>query len=265
MLDITAARELAIRAAEIAGNIALDNFDRPKDIRFKSRANPVTNVDLEAERAIVDLVVATFPQHNILSEEAQAIDRGDEFTWVIDPLDGTMNYSSGIPIFCVSIALARLDTPILGVVYDPIRKETFVGVENGGAFLNGKGIRVAEKESLQQANIGLDLGYQEISRSRGLNTMLKIRQDVQAFRLIGSAVLGSCYAACGRFDLYFHPSVYAWDLAASTIIAREAGAVVTEFSGGAATIKSHNFIIANPTLHAQFLAQAGPHLTQEYP
>ncbi len=265
MFDLKSARQLAIQAAETAGNIALASFDKPKDIRFKGRANPVTNVDLEAEASIVKLIEETFPDHNILTEEVNTVDRGSEFTWVIDPLDGTMNYSSGIPIFCTSIALARSDTPILGVVYDPIRKDLFVAEEGKGAFLNGKRIYTTKKRSLSEANVGLDLGYQEISRLRGIETMLGLRLIIQSFRLIGSAVLGSCYAACGKFDLYFHPSVYAWDLAASTIIAREAGAVVTEFSGQEVTIRSHNFVVSNSEIQAQFLSQAGPTLSREYP
>lgn len=265
VIDLTSARLLAVQAAEAAGKIALANFDRRKDIRFKSRGNPVTNVDLEAERAIVNLIGSKYPQHSILSEEVAAVDRGDEFTWVIDPLDGTLNYTSNIPIFCVSIALARLDRPVLGVVYDPIRKELFVAEEGGGAFLNRKRIRVAQKDSLQTAAVGLDLGYQNLPRHRALETMFKLRQDVQSYRLIGSAVLGSCYAACGRFDIYFHPSVYAWDLAASTIIAREAGALVTDFSGQEVTIKSQNFVIANKALHDQFLRLASPYLSVQLP
>jgi myo-inositol-1(or 4)-monophosphatase len=165
----------------------------------------------------------------------------------------------------VSVALARLDRPVLGVVYDPVRQEMFTAQEGGGAFLNRRQIHIAQKTSLQKAAVGVDLGYQDLGRLRALETMLRLRPDVQCFRLIGSAVLGACYAASGRFDLYFHPFVYAWDLAASTIIAREAGGVVTDFSGQQVTIHSQNIIVSNSALHGQFISLAGPCLSLEYP
>ncbi len=244
---------VAIEASETAGNIIVKRFRTISSIRYKGKDNPVTDVDLLAEETIVDIISRQFPEHNILSEEVHTVDRGSRYTWVIDPLDGTMNFTMGIPLVAVSVALALDDIPLLGAIYDPIRKEMFTAVHGKGALLNGKLIAVSKKQRLQDAVVGLDLGYDDAARQRALETAVSIRPQIQTLRVIGSAVLGLCYVACGRFDVYFHPSIYPWDIMAAAVLITEAGGKVTDLYGEEVTKQTSNIAASNPELHRQFM------------
>ncbi len=259
MFDVDNAVQVAIEAARKAGQIAKNSFRKPRQVRYKGKANIVTDVDLLAEEAIVNLITSHYPQHNILSEEAHALNRGSELTWVIDPLDGTFNYAAGVPFFAVSIALVQGEKAMLGVVLEPLGDELFVAEAGRGARLGSNPIRVSSKTSLQDAVIGLDLGYDEEGRRRAVETMAAARPNIQAFRVMGSAVLGLCYAACARFDIYFHANIYPWDIAAAGLIVEEAGGIVTDGSGNPYTIRSRSILGASSVLHEQFLSVAPPY------
>ncbi len=243
----------AIEASTAAGAIVAKRFRHVSSVRFKSRANPVTDLDIQAERTIVEVITKRFPGHNILSEEVHTVDRGSEYTWVIDPLDGTVNLTQSIPLVAVSVGLSQDGKPLLGVVFDPMRKELFTAVRGGGAFLNGKQIRASTKASLEDAVVGLDLGYDQSARHRALETILAILPRIQSYRIIGSAVLGLCYVACRRFDLYFHPAIYPWDIAAGSVIASEAGALATDLRGNPVAIDTETIVVSNSELHSQFM------------
>ncbi|MBI4322309.1 MAG: inositol monophosphatase [Chloroflexi bacterium] len=260
MQDLAVARQVAIEAARGAGQIIKRNFRKTTGIRYKGKANIVTDVDLKAEQAIVEVINRQFPQHNILTEEVHTAQKGSEFTWVIDPLDGTFNYASGIPVFATSVALVHQEKPLLGVVLEPLRGDLFLAEVGQGARLNDRRIHVSTKTSLQDALVGVDIGYEEDGRRRALETVAALRPSVQAFRVMGSAVLGICYAACGIFDVYFHPRLYPWDVAAAKLIVEEAGGVVTDGLGGAHSIRSQSIVAASPALIEQFLSVALPHL-----
>ena len=213
------------------GEIIRDRFLTDKEVRFKGRADIVTDVDLAAERVILDLVRTEFPQFSILSEESSPIETGSPYTWVIDPIDGTRNFAEGIPHFCVVVALARGSDVVMGVTYDPIKEETFTAQQGLGARLNGEPISVSDRQEIPQCVLGFDLGYYDDKAATALDMIRSLWPGFQTMRLLGSSALGMAYAAAGRLDLYFHHSLSPWDSASGLLLAREAGGNVVDRQG----------------------------------
>jgi len=252
--------EVATRAIVEAGEIATAHFQAQKEVREKGRGNVVTDVDLLAEKTIVERLQREYPTHGILSEESHTSPDKSEYTWIIDPLDGTRNYASNLPHFSVTIALAHDEEVVLGLIYDPLRRELFRAEKGGGAFLNDSPISVPQRTSVQASVLGLDMGYDDEKGRRALQLLLALWPGMQTVRIMGSAALGLAYAACGRLDLYFHHLLFPWDLAAGIVLVKEAGGVVTERDGGPISVYSQGAIAANSAVHADFLR-----LSQNYP
>ena len=252
--------EVATQAILEAGEIAVAHFQMQKQVSQKGRGNVVTDVDLLAERKVLEHLQREYPTYGILSEESHASVGNFEFTWIIDPLDGTRNYASNLPHFSVAIALAHGDEVVLGLIYDPLRRELFRAEKGEGAYLNDRPISVSNKTSVQASVLGLDMGYDDEKGKRALQLLLDLWPGMQTVRIMGSAALGLAYAACGRLDLYFHHFLFPWDLAAGVVLVREAGGIVTERDGGAISVYSKGAIAANSAVHADFLK-----LTRDYP
>lgn len=248
-----AASDVAIDAARRAGKIIQDRFLTAKQISFKGRANIVTDVDLAAERAVLDLLKVEYPHFGILSEESAPVETGSPYTWVIDPLDGTRNYANGIPHFCVVVALARGDEVILGVTYDPMREELFTAEQGKGAFLNGNPLSVSVKEEMPEALLGFDLGYIDEKAALALDMIRTLWPSFQSFRLMGSSALGLAYAAAGRLDLYFHHSLAPWDIASGLLLVHEAGGIVVDRQGQLSRLRTPSVIASSPHLIERFL------------
>jgi myo-inositol-1(or 4)-monophosphatase len=240
-------------AASEAGKILKKVLGKPVETRVKGKRNLVTEADLLSERKILEVINTEFPSHGILSEEAGASREGAEYTWIIDPLDGTNNFYFGIPLFCVNIALAMSGEVVLGVTYDPMRNETFCSVRGKGAHLNGKKIKVSAVKTLDKASVGVDLGY-NAERSRDLlDIATGLWPQIHCLRLTGSSALGLAYVACGRFSLYFHKYLYPWDTASGLLLVREAGGEVTRYDGKQASIDDAAVIASNPALLKELL------------
>jgi len=247
------ARRIAVQAAREAGRIVRRQFGVAQTVGHKGRGNIVTETDLLSEQTILGLLRQEFPEHGILSEESPAVASTSPYVWVVDPLDGTLNFASQLQHFAVAIALVADGAPVLGVVYDPLRRELFVAERGRGATLDGRPLRVGDREDLGTAIGGFDLGYDEEGRGQALAAAVALRPAIQSLRVMGSAVLGQAYVACGRFDLYFHRFLFPWDVAAAQVLLREAGALATAWDGRPATIHSRALIAANPDLHRAFL------------
>jgi myo-inositol-1(or 4)-monophosphatase len=250
------ARELQVAevAARAAGAIQLDHYERIEHLDYKSEKDVVTEVDHLSEAAILSTLKEAFPDDAYLAEESGTSGAVADRTWVIDPLDGTVNYANGIPFFAVSIALVVEGQPMLGVVLDPTRDELFTGVSGGGAYLGGKRIHNPGKERLSDAVVSLGLP------SRGFGRQYReFRQSVRITRAMGSATMSLAYVANGRFDAYvqwFKLSI--WDICAAGVIAIEGGAVVTSALGNAwfdlgMPSKSMGIVAAPPQHHARYL------------
>jgi myo-inositol-1(or 4)-monophosphatase len=248
------ALEVATRAAEEAGELLLQRFSSEKQINYKAgRANIVTDVDLLVEKHIISILRSEYPEFGILSEESEAIVGNAHYTWIVDPLDGTNNYSFGIPFFCVNIALAIGEEVLLSLTFDPLRGETFRAEQGKGAFLNDHPVSVSQRKSVKASEIGCDMGYDVERGKQVLDAIMSLWPNMHGLRLMGSAALGLAYTACGRFDLYLQPHLSPWDVAAGILLVRESGGNITDWDGAPVSIKTERVIAGNNTVHGEFL------------
>lgn len=224
---------------------------------LKGKSNLVTEADHLSEQAILQELRAEFPSCGFLSEESEAILSDSPFTWVVDPMDGSNNFSFGIPFFSVNLALLHKDEVVLAVTYDPVRDELFHGLKGGGAFLGAKPLRVSAKTELKDALVGFDMGY-DMERGREmLEVARKLWTRVFSFRIMGSGALGLAYVASGRLDLYLHRRLYSWDILAGKLLIEEAGGVVSDWEGNPALVNTPAIIAGNPELQRRCLQKIG--------
>ena len=252
----------AVKTAAAAGAVLMDRYERLEQIDYKSARDVVTEADHQSEALVIDAIRARFPDDAILAEElgahaAREARPANGRIWVIDPLDGTVNYANGLPVFCVSIGLVADGRPVAGAVLDPTRGETFAAVADGPATLNGRPIHVSTKEKLSDAVLSLSLSGRSVSsRARA------IRREVRVTRSMGSAALALGYVANGRFDAFLQEtSLSLWDIAAAGLIAERAGATVTAFGGGAwydpsKASRAIGLIAGPPPFHARLMSLA---------
>ncbi len=245
----------AIQTAREAGQILLDKFGRKINISFKSEANPVTEADLASEKHIIERIHSYYPKHSVLGEESGATDVANaEYKWIIDPLDGTTNYSHGYPCFCVSIGLEYRGEIILGVIFDPTRDELFAAERGQGATLNGRKIQVSPTEELRYAMLVTGFPYSVVIEKSDFDRNLRnFILNSQAVRRDGSAALDLCYVACGRFDGFWEDGLNAWDVAAGVLILEEAGGKVSYYDGSPISIYQPPICTSNGLIHQQML------------
>lgn len=242
--------------ARQAGVILRAGYGQRHTIDSKSHAiDLVTETDRQAEAFLLDAIQRHWPGDSILAEESGTHD-GDGGQWIVDPLDGTVNFAHGVPIFSVSIAYAEHGTVRLGVVYDPMRDECFAAERGRGAFLNGHPLRVSATENLAQALLVTGFPYDVWHNpDNNLDNFARFAVRSHGVRRLGSAALDLCYVAAGRFDGYWEIRLKPWDVAAGGLIAAEAGAKVTNLQGGDDYLSPPQSILAaNAALHAQMLA-----------
>lgn len=248
------AMEVASQAAEEAGSLLLKHVHGQLKLGYKEgRANLVTDIDVAAEKSIIAVLQSEYPDFGIISEESPAIATNSPYTWVIDPLDGTNNYVHGVPFYAVVIGLASGQEVLLGVTYDPVRKETFSAERGRGAWLNGQPMAVAQRTAPRECFLGCDLGYDADKGKAMLDAVGAIWPELGGLRLMGSAALGLAYVACGRLDAYIHPCLYPWDVAAGLALLEGAGGEITDWEGQAATMHSTRVVAGNKALQGYFL------------
>ncbi len=251
------AKNTAIKAAKAAGALIRKGFyGSVVRYRYKDPYNIVTEVDIGAERTILRIIQKKFPSHSFVLEEHDNINTSSEYCWFIDPLDGTTNFSRKFPYCCVSIALAHKGKLILGLIYDPIHNELFSAEIGKGAQLNGKKIRAGNITALRKALIVTGRGASQAKNLRFIKLIKAFLPHVRSVRTPGSAALELCYAACGRFDAVALIGSNVYDYAAGLLIAKEAGAVGTDFLGRDPNLKSSNILVANKKLHKVLLRKA---------
>jgi myo-inositol-1(or 4)-monophosphatase len=216
--------------------------------------NPVTEADHASEKAIIDIIQKAYPDHFILTEESGEIKTDSEYKWIIDPIDGTINFSNGIPICCVSIGVEKDGEIILGAVYNPLMNEMFFAEKGMGATLNDKKISVSSKTSISNSCLVTGFPYTYLDTPNGpLQVFEKlIRQGIPVRRL-GSAALDLCWTAAGRFDGFYEHKLQAWDSAAGFLIVEEAGGTVTGFDGKRYSPYQPGIVATNGKIHAELL------------
>ena len=246
-----------------AGDIILRHFAAPIPIsdRKSTRSDIVTAADIEAEAFIVRELLARFPDHHLVGEEGGgqgAPAASAPYHWFVDPVDGTVNFVAKLPHFCTSIALATPDRrPLLGVIYDPTRRELFTAVAGQGAQLNGQPLRVTPTIALNDAVVSTGFPYDKhVNPDNNLREWAAFLQHIRGERRLGSAALDLCYVAAGRLDGYWEKDLKPWDAMAGMLIVREAGGTVTDYAGGAEPqrVDRGRYVACNGGIHAAMLA-----------
>jgi myo-inositol-1(or 4)-monophosphatase len=251
MTDQLASREdCAIRVAREAGAL-LQCFRRGSfEIGFKGKVDLVTEADQASERLITESILSAFPRDGILAEEGTV--RGSEsgMSWIIDPLDGTTNFSHGFPVYSVSIGLQQEGVMIFGAVYDPTRDEMFLTSREGRPSLNGSPIEVSKTDSLERSLLVTGFPYDvRTSVRNNLDYFSRFTLEAQAVRRTGSAALDLCYVASGRFDGFWELKLHPWDTAAGWLIVSQAGGCVTDLEGNPFNLESDAILASNGLIH----------------
>ncbi len=217
--------------------------------------NLVTEADHASEKAIISVIKSHFPEHQILAEEAGEIIQDSNYKWIIDPIDGTVNFAHGIPLNCVSIGIEHKGDIILGAVYNPHLNEFYFAERGRGSTLNDKPIRVSNETETIKACLVTGFPYTYINMPNGpLEVFEKLIRKGVPVRRLGSAAIDLCWVACGRFDGFYEHKLEAWDSAAGYLIVEEAGGKVTDFSGAKFSIYQHRLLATNGKIHDELLA-----------
>lgn len=258
--------QLAIDAALEAGKFLKLNIGKIKQIEHKQgeERNLVTEMDKKAEQLIIEKISKRYPHHNFLAEESGSHKVDSDYKWIIDPLDGTTNFTHGLHIFCTSIALEYKGEVILGVIYDPTLDELFTAEKGKGAYLNSRRIHVSRATRLMESLIVTGFPY-DIKQNpyNAVEHFTTFLMECQAVRRLGSAALDLSYVACGRFDGFWEVTLNPWDMAAGILFVEEAGGKFTNFKGFPSDIYTPNVLTSNGLIHEQMVNVLGKDLKQQ--
>ena len=246
----------AINAAQSAGSILRRFFARSIAIKYKGKIDPVTIADIQSQKKAISILKQAFPTHTFMGEEGKSTGkRSDPHCWIIDPLDGTVNFIHGIPFFSVSIALYMNHEIVSAVVYAPMLDELFVAQKSSGAWCNGKPIRVSSASSLTRSLAVTGFPYSiHAHSSRILKRFKNIITKTQGVRRFGSASIDLCYVACGRFDAFWEEHLKPWDVAAGSLIVEEAGGNVSDYSNKNNYLFGSSILATNSSIHKPLLS-----------
>ncbi|NOX71864.1 MAG: inositol monophosphatase [Candidatus Micrarchaeota archaeon] len=260
MIDLEENEKSIIESVKKAGKITLDNIEHAKISIWKDSVDIATDIDIKIEKMIIGRIRELYPGYNIVGEETAGFDGKSEYTWVIDPIDGTKNYVKKIPIFSVSLALEKNGSPVIGIVYDPVSDMLFYARKGEGAWLNDKRISVSTTKKLENAVVYMDMSrmpdLDREERKKALKRIELILLHSYRIRSLGSGALGLCYVAMGAYDIFFDitGSIKHVDMAAGRLILEEAGGTFTNDEGEEITSKDNGFFVGtNGILEKQFL------------
>lgn len=254
-MDLSLMRSVLLEVIKSAGALVKAGFETEFEISHKDGINNlVTEIDKASETFIVDALKTAFPDHGFIGEEFGNSNEAADFKWVIDPIDGTVNFAHKVPLCCVSIALAYKEEVLLGAVYNPMMNELFFAEKGKGATLNDKPIRVSQKSDINTAFLVTGFPYHfPKTEIHPLEIFTKVVGKGLPVRRLGSAALDLCWVACGRFDAFWEYNLQPWDIAAGYLIVEEAGGNVTNFSRAGYTIWDKETLATNGILHEDML------------
>lgn len=242
----------ALSWAREAGAVHRRYF-RGKELDIKAKLNEsdiVTAADKAAEKLVISHIRETYPDHSILSEESGTEAHDGEYRWVIDPLDGTTNFSQGLPLYSISIGIEKDGEPIVGVVYDSYLDELFHAVKGGGAFLNGMPITVSGKTELKESVVATGFPVDKhLTPDNNLDNVSRVMPKVRGLRRLGSAAMDLCYVAAGFLDGYWEMNLYPWDVCAGLLIVKEAGGEFTHFRSD----RNLSVVAGTPAIHDELV------------
>lgn len=244
-----------LKAATEAGMLIKERINGKFSVEKKSGPNDlVTEVDKASEALIMNIIRESFPDHFILSEEIGEIKMDSSYKWIIDPIDGTVNFANGIPLCCVSIGVEKDGEMILGAVYNPMMNEFFFAEKGAGAFLNEKPIRVSNQTEVLHSCLVTGFPYTYLDMENGpLDIFARLVRKGIPVRRLGSAAIDLCWVAAGRFDGYYEHKLNAWDSAAGFLLVEEAGGRVTDFKGDPYSPYQPQLVATNGAIHDELL------------
>jgi len=244
---------VAVMAARRGGDTLIRSINKLGKVRVeqKGRNDFVTEIDRAAEKAVISVIQKHYPEHAILAEESGQHGDADD-VWIIDPLDGTTNYLHGFPVYCVSVAVMQKGRLQHGVVYDPLRQELFTATQGQGAQLDGRKIRVSGRIELAGTLIGTGFPYRDSGAGIEpyMNMLRSAMRETSGIRRAGSAALDLCYVAAGRLDAFWETGLQPWDLAAGTLIVREAGGIVSGLNGSESFLDDGHVLCGSPRVYS---------------
>ncbi|MEJ8757505.1 inositol monophosphatase family protein [Pontibacter sp. H259] len=261
-MDLQQLCQSVIEIARSAGDFIkheAQHFDRSK-VEMKGFNNLVSYVDKQAEDQLVNDLRKALPEAGFITEEETATERSDKYNWIIDPLDGTTNFTHGLHHFAVSIGLMEGEEMVLGVIYNPMHDECFYATKGNGAFLNGKQIKVSEAPALKDSLIATGFPYYDFDRTQQyLQVLGSFMATSHGVRRIGSAALDLAYVAAGRFEGFFEYNLNAWDVAAGVVIVKEAGGKLSKFTQDGDYIFGREIVASNGNIHTEMLQTIAQH------
>jgi myo-inositol-1(or 4)-monophosphatase len=250
MVAMGSYRDFAVEIALEAGKFLKGKFHETHDVTYKGEIDLVTEADRGCEALLIARIEKAFPGHGILAEETRGSAQTKEFTWIIDPLDGTTNYAHQYPVFCVSIALQRDGEVIVGAICNPMLEELFVVEKGKGAFLNGRRLCVSATADLSRSLLATGFPYDiRVNPDNNINYFAALAVKAQAIRRAGAAALDLAYLAAGRFDGFWELQLRPWDTAAGCLMVTEAGGVVADLFGGPFDLYSPHILATNGRIH----------------
>ena len=253
--SLTTCRDVALQAARRAGPLLVRYMGRPSTVETKSSAiDLVTEVDRASEQMLHRAIHRHFPDHGFQGEERTRTNPAAPYQWIVDPLDGTMNFVHGVPAFAISIGLLHRGRPVMGVIYDPTRREAFTAIKGQGAYLNGTRIHASRIRRIGESL--LSTGFSSRFRDNPtpfLKWFTAFQLRAQAVRRVGSTAISLAYVACGRQDGFYEQDLSPWDIAAGILLVQEAGGRVTNFHGRPPKLEEGQLVASNGWLHRQML------------
>lgn len=252
-MDIELAKKVAIEAVNGAGEILMAHFGKENGKHFKAEREMVTEIDFKSEKFMVDLIKKNFPGQAILSEESGLIEKESEYMWVMDPIDGTMNYYHGVEPFCVALCLLKNGEPMMSAVYNPVRDILYFAEKGKGATLNGQAMKVS-KRGLKDSVVITHLSADKEAREWLISRLERIFSSVMQFRMFGSGISALSYIANGNADIFFGIKTHIWDILPGLLLIEEAGGKVTDIKGEKINLKSASVLATNGVAHEEILA-----------
>jgi myo-inositol-1(or 4)-monophosphatase len=247
----------AVKIAHEAGKLLHEFYQMRVGFELKGDFDLVTEADRASERLVVERILAHYPDHSIVAEEGGGREGSSEYRWYVDPLDGTTNFAHGYPAFNVTLALARGDEMIVGVVYDPLRDEMFAAEKGSGAYLNDRKIRVSTAPRLADSLVSTGFPSRKRSQNINIHFYYQLAMSTHGVRRGGSAALDLSYVACGRLDGFWEFGLNPWDLAAGTLLVTEAGGKCSDMRGGPHCLTSKHLLVDNGLIHDEILDSFG--------
>jgi myo-inositol-1(or 4)-monophosphatase len=245
--------EIAVETAREAGRLLVAEIDRPHEVSYKGEVDLVTDADKKSEAIIVSRLQNHFPSHEIIAEEGGASGAGQaaKFRWYVDPLDGTTNYAHGYPVFAVSLGLLEDGEPLVGVVYNPVNREMYTAMRGEGAYRDQKRIHVSKVRELSKSLLATGFPTRKRTQDPNIQYYWEFTLRSHGVRRAGSAALDLCSVACGQFEGFWEFGLKPWDTAAGILLVREAGGVVTDFSGSPYKPGDKELLASNGLVHAE--------------